>query len=122
MKVKVGVGVAGQVPNETVAEVKDTWSRFGPPPMFVEVGISRMRLLPTTKGTVAVIVVQVLPFAVVAKFTVTAAEALGEIRLKSMGRMEPLSLEYRKVKVRVWAAVAFRAKVTAAKLLLFMLT
>jgi hypothetical protein len=61
--------------------------------LFVAVGTNWIWLFPATNGTVTPIVAQVSQLAVVAKFTVTALEAEGLTRLKSMGRAVVVPLE-----------------------------
>jgi len=78
--------VPPQLPTVTVEEVKVSSSKFGPPLVFVPVGIRLIKLFPATKGTVTVIVAQVSQLVVTPKFTVTGVETVGETRLKSIGR------------------------------------
>ena len=82
-----------QLPLVTVEEIKEIWSRLGPPLELVLVGISRIWLFPASNGTEADKVAHVSQLEVTVKFIVTAVEAVGLLRLKSMERVDPLPLE-----------------------------
>ena len=82
----IAEAVPPQLPTVTVEEVKVSSSKFGPPLVFVPVGIRLIKLFPATKGTVTVIVAQLSQLVVTPKFTVTDVETVGETRLKSIGR------------------------------------
>jgi len=82
-------------------------------------GTKRMRLFPVASETMPDRVPQLSQLVVTEKFMVTEAEMVGLIRFKSIGRLDPLPLAYRKVTVRLCAVVEFKAKVIPAVLLLF---